>query len=150
MHQKGILILLLVVFAVLVVPASSWSQMSNEELLQELKLLKERVKELERMIQQRTGAGEEPSPQEGFVRIRPEEERATAEIRDAGEEEEGVAGFLSELGKRVTINGLLEVEASYSNLQRKGNNRDEKTPTLHWPPLNSSSTPGSTSMSVLI
>jgi len=127
MYPKGILILLLVVFVVLVSHAPSWCRMSNEELLLELERLKERVQELEKVIRQRSAAEEQAPSKETFNHIRPEDERISAELARPGEKREGMRGIIDEIAHRVTVNGLLEIEASYSNLERKENKGDEKT-----------------------
>ncbi|MBI4775350.1 MAG: LbtU family siderophore porin [Deltaproteobacteria bacterium] len=127
MYLKGVLIVLLGVFVVLVSHVPSRSQMSNEELLLELKLLKERVQELEQEIRQRSAAGEQKSSHQEFDRIRSEDERVSTELTRLGEENKGMKGILDEISHRVTVNGLVEIEASYSSLERKGDKGDEKT-----------------------
>ena len=128
MRVKGILSVLLAVSLVLVSHAPSWCQMSNEELLQELKLLKERVKELERVIVQQGAAMEKKPSQEAFSRIRPQDERISEELKQLGEEhKKGMKSILGEIAERVTVSGIAEIEASYSNLEHKADKGDEKS-----------------------
>jgi hypothetical protein len=112
---RGMLIL---VMAAVVVVASmggtpTWAQMSDEEILEELRRLKERVKHLEDLLQGRAAERKEPMDQE-FLRIRSENERVVRELQTMEKGQQEMRGLLEGLSERVTISGLLEVEGAYT------------------------------------
>ncbi|MBI4776546.1 MAG: LbtU family siderophore porin [Deltaproteobacteria bacterium] len=120
---------LMIGFCALSGPALA-GEMTNDELMRELKAVKNRVQQLERMLKER-GTGD---PQEGpardipeFERIRSENERIGKELETVGKEQRDMRSMLEQVMDRVTINGIVEVEASYEKPGKKSGKNEESS-----------------------
>jgi hypothetical protein len=102
------------------------AEMSDEEVLKELKALQERVKQLEEILQQRTQESRQAQDVE-FEKIRSENQRVTGHLKELGKEHQEFRTVLDEVMERVSINGILEVEANYTKLNKKGEGSDEES-----------------------
>lgn len=105
-------------------------EISNYELVQELKAMKIRVQQLEQMLQERgTGGDQLEADQEDqeFMRIRSESERISNELESVGREQRDMRSRLEDFMGRVDISGIIEVEASYEKLGRKAAKDEERS-----------------------
>ena len=110
---------------------SGWSQVSNQELLEELKALKQRVQELEEQLKGKAPEGREGSADVQYKPIRRESEHVTNQMRDLEKKQGEMKGILDELAERVTVSGVLEIEAGYENTKYKvGDDEDSADLTL--------------------
>ena len=83
---------------------------STQELLDEIRALRNRVTDLESRLQTTQGVADQ-AHKAGTRSLKLSEELAKAK-------EEGVSGLLSQAGKRVNIHGAVELEAGFSRLSR--------------------------------
>ena len=108
------------------IPAYAQTQMSDDEVLRELRALQERVKQLEQILEQRTQETSQTRNVE-YRQIREENQRVTEHLKELGEENKRFGSVLDEIMERVSINGILEVEANYTKLNKKGGEKDEES-----------------------
>ena len=120
---------LMVCFCTISVAAYA-EEMSNYELVRELKAMKSRVQQLEQALKERRpGDTQSGTPLEDnrFMRIRSENERVSKELESVGQEQRDMRSVLDDLMDRVTISGVVEVEASYERLDKKSGDAEESS-----------------------
>lgn len=100
-----------------------WAEeMSNRDLLQELRKTQEKVKTLEKILQERI----EPAKFEGEVKEREQDLHDRVSKIEKTMESSEESGLLDSLAERITIGGLIEVGAVYASIENDdGSDEDD-------------------------
>ncbi len=102
------------------------AEMSEEELLNEIHMLRDRIQRLEQILEERLQPVQEEMGSEAFTPTRMQDARIVRKLEHVSREQEEMKSILDRLADRVSLSGLVELEASYERLKHRGDGDTEE------------------------